>query len=460
MFYLFSGDIAARLLGFAATAYLARILGKSGFGAINIGMAVLAYTMIVGNFGLTLLGTKKVAASNESIEELTGRILSARLLLVSIAYIVIYILVKLLNISEEIGAVILAYQFFLFPAVFLLEWFFQGQQKMGVVAAGRSVGMLFYLAFLIIFVTQTDDTVMTARGWVLGGIANTLFLWLIFRRNKYTVAFNWKRLKLYPLLKEAFPLGVASLISQVVLQFPVIYLGWVASTEEAGVFSAAFKMIVLLLIFDRVFYNVFFPAISRCAHQSPERLEEIVNRILRIVTVSALTVGLAAVISAALLITIVFGTSFKEAIPLFQGMVGYFFFTLVNSVIGFTLVGMGREKEFTRAIITGLIVFFIAVILVPRPYSAIGVVAALNLYQLVILIALAAKLKSHIHLSLARNLVIPFLIAFLVFLPLLIFAGVTLPVKLAAIIIICFPLIAWSGGICRDDINYLKKVFI
>ena len=68
-----------RLFGFFATAYLARTLGKEGFGLINIGLGILSYAMILSIGGLNLLGVRKVAAGEANLSKLASKIISLHL---------------------------------------------------------------------------------------------------------------------------------------------------------------------------------------------------------------------------------------------------------------------------------------------------------------------------------------------------------------------------------------------
>ena len=99
---LFSIEFIARLLGLLAVTYLARVLGKSNFGVINIGLAVLSYAMIIGNGGLTLLGTRKVAGNVNSIEKLTGDILLTRITFAALIFMISTAAIYFLVQSEEV----------------------------------------------------------------------------------------------------------------------------------------------------------------------------------------------------------------------------------------------------------------------------------------------------------------------------------------------------------------------
>ena len=78
---LFSMEIAVRLIAFGGVTYLARTLGKSNFGLINIGVAVMNSAMILGSCGLHILGTRKAASDDEHIDQVMMKIFKLRLLL-------------------------------------------------------------------------------------------------------------------------------------------------------------------------------------------------------------------------------------------------------------------------------------------------------------------------------------------------------------------------------------------
>ena len=458
--YIFAGDATSRLLGFLAVAYLARMLGKPEFGIINIGVAVLNYTLLIGNSGLGLIGTRAVSSGSEDIAFLTGRILVTRFLLSAAAYIVTAAVIFLFVTSPEISGVTLIYLLFLFPTALMPDWFFQGRQEMGTMALGRFWGMLFYLLFVLLFVQTSQDTMMTAWSWVAGGVANAVWLLIIFRRRKYNIRFHLKNAKLFQLWKTAFPLGVASLISQVVVQFPLIYLGWFATTTDAGIFSAAFRTTALLLIFDRVFYTVFFPVISRTNQYSPERSPEMIRRVLKMVIFCGLVISLLAIVSAEFLITLIFSEKYLEAVPLFQILAGYFVVTIINSALAYSLVGLGYEKTYTRALSAGLVVFLIAIYFLHLYTGLQGVAIALIANQIANLIYMMIKLNSLVSLNLNRYLITSISMTFLAILPVLLIFKLMLPLSFLFILIIGAPLLAWVGGIRFDDIRYFKKVFI
>jgi len=457
---LFSIEFIARFVAFLSVTYLARILGTSNFGVINIGLAVLSYAMIVSNGGLTLLGTKKIASELGSTEKLTGDIFLARIFFSIILFIVSAIIVYSFIISKELGEVIIVYLLFLFPSAVLLEWFFQGVQSMESIAFSRAAGSISYFVFLLLFVVNKNDTVLAGIGWIIGGIINSIILLLIFFKKKFSIKIDLKSFHFFRIAKESLPLGLAAIIAQFVIMFPVIYLGLVWDVSESGIFSAAYKLIVLLLILDRVFNAMFFPKIVRYLRLNPDpaELDKNFNIILRIISFFGLSVTLLALISAEFLILSLFGPSFTESTIVFQVLLGNFLLTLLNSVFTYTLIAMNEEKIYTISLFAGMVVFFIAVTVLTASYGSAGAAASLVLFELTCFVIMYLRLKSRLNIIVARNIILPVGFA-LIIIPLIIFSNFAFSYQLligaAAIIFLAF-----IAGIGKEELEFIKKILI
>ena len=428
--YLFSLEFFVRLIGFAATTYLARVLGTSGFGLINLGLAILGYALLFGNSGLTLLGTRKIASNSENTDELVTNILSARFFLSIIILILSVLVVYIFMTSQETENIVLIYLLYLMPFAFLLEWFFQGLQKMGVITVGRIIGMSAYLAFLIIFVKSEKDTLLTAAGWIIGGAVNSFVLLLFLKKTGYKAKIKLKNFNFIPVVRESISLSLASIIAGLAVSFPIIYLGLVTTNSNIGIYSAAFKIIVLFLTFDRVFNALFFPKIINYIHNYSEKLEDIFSSILKIIVAFSLSVGLIEIIGGKFIIISVFGKSFVDSILIFQLLTGYFTFTLINSVFSFTLIGMNKENIYTAGLTIGAIVFLLFSVILYNHYSVSGVAFSLGLFEITTLIYMSTKLKKFIKIKLFRNLFIPVIGTYAIILPVLLFLKVSLPLHL------------------------------
>ncbi|OGU77761.1 MAG: hypothetical protein A2V93_10825 [Ignavibacteria bacterium RBG_16_34_14] len=455
---LFSMDLAMKFIGFLATAYLARVLGKSGFGAVNVGQSVLNYALVLANGGLTIFGTRKIAA-NQNSNEITGEIFFGRLTLSIIVFLITIILTFLLSGFSETSYIILSYIIFLFPTAFMLEWFFTGIQKMEIVAYTRILGTAVYFLLVIILINKEDDAVLTGIAWTIGGAVTSLYFIYFYKKSGYSFHLARSKKFFFRTLKESFPLGIASYISQFLAAFPVIYIAFIAGNSEAGIFSAAFKMAGLFLIFDRVFVTLFLPKIINIISARESSLEEIFNTVLKIVVVFTLIASLLLFLLCEFIITRVFGIDYTEAIFIFRLLLIYFVFTTIDSVFANTLIGLMKEKIYTISLLIALIVFLILTFGLTPFIGAYGVIYAFTILNIFSLSYMAYYIKRDIEVKILRFIIYPVLFTSIV-LVLLIFLSMPLYIELLIAVIFFIPLLFIIMRIGKDEINFIKRIFI
>jgi len=160
---LFSMEIAVRLIAFGAVTYLARTLGASNFGLINIGLAVMNSALVLGSSGLILVGTRKVAANNERLGALIMRIFKLRTILSALAYLIISAILFIFVKDLSTRNVVLVYLLYIFPAALFIDWYFQGKQQMGNIAIARIGGMIVYFIFILFFIKQANEFINGPR---------------------------------------------------------------------------------------------------------------------------------------------------------------------------------------------------------------------------------------------------------------------------------------------------------
>jgi O-antigen/teichoic acid export membrane protein len=455
IFYLFSVEFIVRLFGFFAVAYLARTLGKSGFGIINIGLGILSYAMILSIGGLNLLGVRKVAAKKEAINKLALRIISARLFLSAIMFIVFTVILYFLfdGINFSVSIIYLVY---MFPAVLLVEWYFQGRQRMGSIAAGKAFGMAAYLLMIVILVQSAEDIIFTPIAWTIGAAVNGAFLLMMIESNDRPKLKELKNLKIIELLKESFPLAGASIIAQVVIMFPVIFIGLSIGDADAGVYSAAYKIIILILVLDRVFNALFFPKIVNHINYMPEKVGDIFRSVLKIICFVSTSFGLIALLLGEPLMLFVFGEEYISAVPIFQVLIGFFILTLVNSVFTYTLIGKHKERVYTTALSIGAILFFVFGISLTIYFGTIGMAIGVVIFEISALTYMIFNL-SDIKYNLFRTVVWPVIFTLITAFCLVELLHLSLILEL----LIALTAIILSGATIRigkDELNFIKQV--
>lgn len=181
-FSLSSIEALGRILGFAATIYLARVLGANGFGKLNFAIAVVSYFMLLLNRGFEPFGAREVARNTNETVRYLNNILSMRLIFLIFSYCLLIIFVCSISKPPETKRIILLYGLELFVFAFAFEWVFQAIEKMEIIALGRIVRQVSYVGAIFLLVSGPQNILLVPiLRFFAGLLAITLLLGVFIR---------------------------------------------------------------------------------------------------------------------------------------------------------------------------------------------------------------------------------------------------------------------------------------
>jgi len=455
-----AADALSRVLGFAATAYLARVLGTSAFGMMSIGLSVLSYVVIFSSSGLQVMGVREVAATPDPRREWAGSVASLRCVL-AILCIVIAGFAGFVVFGYSTGWLLtVLFVASALPMALLLDWYFLGKGRVIAVSASRVLMYCVYLALVYALVTSPDGILWTAVAFAAANWSAAIFLFLLFIKQVGTIDFVWTPVQWWELLKRSFPLGMSSVLGQTIANIPVLLVGALLSAHETGLFSASMKLIFFILMIDRVFYTLFFPVISRYRDMHKEefpRLAELGVKFVLSVSIPVFVLGEG---FAATIVAMVYGGGYEGAVAVLRWSLPYFLFTVTNTVLMCALYADHRETEFLRVMMigTGCLVLLCALLslLLGVEGTAIGLSAGEGLMTVLLFV----RVNRSISLNL-RRILAPAVTAGLVM-----GAGVLLTSTTSLFIVVpvaflCFVIVLrLLGGLTQDDISFFRERFV
>ena len=328
---------------------MARILAVEGFGQIMIGLTVLSYVALAGSAGLHVLATRSVAKGEGDIDP--GAVLAARLLNTALAYLAAAAVTVVFVANEALRDVILLSASSAFLHALFLEWYFQGKETMMPNAIARTLGAFVYLIALLLFVRSADDVRLAALAAVAGDLASTGFLLSRFRRlgNRLRLTLSFPRWR--DLMSRAVPFGAGSVLGHVSVNLPILLVGALLGSTEAGIFSAASKLVFFLLMIDRILGTVLLPASARLHAHSPEALHASLSDAMRWIVIVGLPLCVGGAVLGDGLIALVYGNAFSDAGGLLPIMVWFVLLTLLHTVYTSGVIAAGRDAEYRNVMV-------------------------------------------------------------------------------------------------------------
>ncbi|MDL1893911.1 hypothetical protein FBQ87_13645 [Sphingobacteriales bacterium CHB3] len=459
LFSLLAGDIGSRLLGFLITAYLARVLAPSAFGIINIGLAVLGYLMLLGSPGLQLLEARNAAAIAGANVLRVNSVLTLRLLLAGSLLVLATLASILILSSSEIRESVVLFCVSLIPLSLFLDWFFQGKEQFGLLSFAKLIMYLVYGLVVVVAVHSAADIIWVPVGFAAGHLAATLLLLWGYRKFG-TFSFAWRPDEWKSILRSSVPVGLAMFLAQSTINLPPIVLGWFASTAEAGIFSAALKIVFVLLMLDRLLNALLLPAVTRYFASRADQVPFFLTVVMKVVLIVILPLTVLGILSAPTIIPVVFGTGYADAVPLFRILMGYFFLTILNSVFVCSLVGAGKENEYTSALNAGSAILVAGIVAGAAFFGSMGVAIGIVIGELSTVLLMIHRTKKIVTVPLFGAFIRPLSAVVLMVATVLLLNEHALLVQACVSLLVFTAVIVVTRGVAPEEIQFLRERFV
>ena len=395
---MLGADALRRLFGFIAFVYLARRITPADFGIVNIAFTVLSYGLMASSAGLTTLGARDAARPSSS--DLIDSIVSLRIVLAVITYSCVFLIAQFVMKNALLTSMVTVMSLSIIVQSVLLEWFFQGREEMRVVAISRSIAATIYLIVVLVYVHSSADLMWVAVGSVLSDLTAVTVLGVAYKKfhDGRMIRFQFHGWK--TMLTNAFSIGIGTMLGHFSIQLPLIIIGTVLTNADAGIYAAASKLVIFLLMFDRVFGTVLLPVSSRLHASSPEMLSSVFSTAMRWVLICALPVCVGGTLLADRLLPFVFGETYRFAVPVFQILIWYFFVTMVHTIYTSGLIAIGMERQYSRMMLMSFSAYTVTSFAGAILFGISGVAGAVVCSEIITLLLMRRMLhqtvKTHI----------------------------------------------------------------
>lgn len=361
-FWIAIGDIAGRGLTFGASIYLARALGAELFGLITVAISVLGYAIWFADLGLNTIGTREAAKAPEKRFYRIIEVFSLKVILGILVFALSAFIIYSSSFSSTEKEVVLGYLFSILPYMVLMEWLYAGKQEFGKIAVSKVLNGGVYFTLVVLLINSTEDILLVPVFYTSGVCSAALFLGAFAFRNK---AFNlpWRGFGIFPdLLKNSTVLGAGKFFAQIVQLLPPLLIGTFLTLSDAGLYGAAFRIILIAMLADRIFVNLLLPNLASLWVENKAVAREKVNLVYRVVLAGGTGIALFTAIAAPQIIKLFYGAEYAGSTMVLQLLSVMISFTFINSLFSFGLIATGHDKEYFYAtgiggsIATGILV--------------------------------------------------------------------------------------------------------
>jgi O-antigen/teichoic acid export membrane protein len=417
IFWLTFSEIVSKLLIFLGILYLARVLGKAGFGLFSLSMATAMYFLTVTDVGLPTYGTREIARNKEKTAELYSVLNSLRFFLAISLIFLFAAILYFISMPLEKKLILLAGAFYAIGWALSADWVFRGLEKMQYIVIGRVAGSLLFLSGVLLLVKSFSDTVLAAIIYSFTFLIGSLIL-LFLLGWKFSIPFylriSFKKWKLH--IKESIFLALNIVFNRISIFIPIYFMGLWSTHEELGLFSAPHRLAIIITESVGLIMTAFFPTLSNLYVTDKEAFKETNLRLLKLIIISVMPMCIIATVFSQDIIILLFGSVYIESTKIFNILIWFSFLMTIRRIYGNGLISAGFHRFNIIATGSGMfIIILLGLFLIPK-YNGYGAVFSLIIGEIFTLILMAElfRTKIQIHSDLLKTFLMRFLIATMV----------------------------------------------
>ena len=382
---LYGVQFATYIVPLVTLPYVARVLNESGFGLVVFAQGFSFLLGLVITYSFDLTATREVAAKRNETGVLGGiaaRVLGGKLLLAVVALVValgaLLVVPKLRANPDLLGLALLA----ALATGLNPGWFFVGIERLRLVALVQLGSRVLSAGLTFVFVTSADDAwVILALYAGASLLASGIGHWLMYRRIprvRPRIAGSLTA------IRQGWLLFVGTGAFTLYTSANVVVLGLFVSSAQVAHFGAAERIVRASSQVLGPAATVVFPRLAYL-QASDEATRARRLGLISVVVFGAIggTAALALAILAPVIIPLVFGPEFDEAIVLLRILGLLVFLSAVANALVQWMFSLHMDQAVVRIVIAaGVSNLALALVLVPR-FGPVGMACSVLVAEVV-----------------------------------------------------------------------------
>jgi O-antigen/teichoic acid export membrane protein len=387
---LVTGDLISRVLAFAATAYIARLVGKEGFGFLGFAVALTAYFEFFARQGFDTYGIQAVARTPSQARQMAETLIGLRLTTSVLAFSALTLVAWCLPTARELKLLIILQGLMFFTAACSPQWVFQAIEAMKFAAGARIISTSIFVLGVGWLLRKPGQLVLVPMLQFAGEAVAVIWLLHVFSRRWGNPWPSWDAEVWGQVLRESAPMGWEGAFGIVLFNFDILMLGIWRSTSEVGEYSAAYKFINFASAFIFLYGNNLLPVIARNRGNIPA-LRQSTGPLFKYTLLLALPLAAGGGMLARDLLTLLFGAPFAAAAGALQILIWVIPLVTCRVVFRNILLSHDLQRDLLRCTgIAAVLNMGMNLVLIPR-FSYTGAAIAMVCSEVLLLLFLAHR---------------------------------------------------------------------
>lgn len=327
-----------------------RYLGPETFGEYSAALAFVSTFILFADFGLSNYMVQEGSRDESVLPLYLGNTLLFKVFTLLAIYALMLGLMHPAGYNQSIQSMVIV--FGLASGLNALHStvynYFQAKQQMYYAAFYQFLSTFLIGALTILVVVKKGNVVMITVSQLVTAVLISFVLYAHLRRH---IRLEFDLSRLIEMLKRGLPYGIAVIFLYVYFQIDMFMLSLMRPPLEVGIYSAAYRLISILLFIPGILTSVLYPILFQLGVESKEKHRVTIEKIFKVLSAVGIPGSVLFFVLADPLLTWLYNDRFPQSIPILMLLSWFFALECLSFSLGDVLTTTNRQ--WTRAKIQG-----------------------------------------------------------------------------------------------------------
>ncbi|NMA68005.1 MAG: flippase [Desulfitobacterium sp.] len=353
-------SILAKSISAVMGILVTRYLGPGPYGDYSAAYAYAGTFILFSELGISQLMVQEGSKKPEVLPRYFGNTLFVKALLCVLCYIAMLIFMFPAGYNETVKTMIVFVGIAVcFNAIDQSVYnYYQAVQKIYISAAFQFLTTVLIALFTIVVLVAGLGVVSITFTHLFSYIIITVLLYFALRKEvKPKVDFP----NMGNMVRNGLPFGVHRIFYYLFTQFSILMLSLTVTNVELGVYSAAYKLILVLIFIPSLMTSALYPILYQLGDSDRSQHQGVIEKIFKVLSAVGIAGSTLIFVLAGPLLTWLYDGKFNDSIPIMMIVTWFLALECMSFSLGDVLTTTGRQMQ--RTIVQGISLVLLALLI-------------------------------------------------------------------------------------------------
>ena len=387
-------QVITSLLQLIVIPYVISKIGVGGFGAVAVAQVVMFYLSAFTEYGFNQSATRNVSLHRYDrvmISRIFFRVMFSKIILCVLSFIILLVMIWCIPFFRAHALLYLSGFIFVIGQTVLINWFFQGMEKMQLMAFTLLLARLLFVLLVFLFIKSGADDVLylffLGAGNFIMGVSSIFFVIRKFNLQFFLPA----RSEIRDEFREGWKVTVTNLANNICQYSNIFILRFFTNDLVTGYYGIAERVFLTIRQMLGIFSQAVYPQVCRLAENGRDTIVAYFKRVY--------VPFLGAVIGGSILLFVLaprvlyffIGHEFTSAVGLLRVFAVVLFVAALNIPATLVLLAKDHRQGYFKVYTTGAVLNILLNLFLAGYLGAVGTVTAVLITELFIVSGLTVE---------------------------------------------------------------------